>query len=137
MSSEKVETKVFEIDESDIDEYEEVQEAVERYDKNIARLIDSIAERDEMVEFLKIAPPAKIAEGRQCIAQWNSLIESIEDALQDNILLIEQSRNLVRTFKQIEAFNNAVEPALLKYAEEHPEKRELIEAILTDDGKSH
>lgn len=127
----------FEIDGSDVDEYEEVQDALARYEANSARLLDAIARRDEMVEFLKIAPPAKIAEARALVAKWNGLIEDLEKMLEQNLDLVEKARSLVRSYKELEALNDAVEPALLKYAEEHPEKRELLEAILSDDGKTH
>lgn len=130
--------EVLKVDYSGVDEYEEVQDALRKYEDSAAKLLDAIAERDELVAALKIAHPSKIAEIRELIAEWNSLIESAEELLQDELLLVEKVRKLVRTYLELNAMNKLIEPELIKHVAEHnPEQLELLEAMLNDDGKTH
>lgn len=137
MNEEKKPEYLKNVNYDDVDEYEEVQDALQRYDETAAKLLDAIAGREELVAALKIAHPSKIAELRKGISMWDELIVEVESMMEDTLDLIEKARALVRSDKRIAAFNDAVDASLVKYAEEHPEKRELIEAILSDDGKTH
>lgn len=128
----------FEIDESDIDEYEEVQEAIAKYQESSDKLLEIIARRDKMKELLKIAQPSKVADVRKCIADCDDLIEKTEKIMEIELELIEQNRDLVRRSKRMEAFLDVAEPEFLKYiAENKPEKLEEVKAMLSDDKSSH
>ena len=125
-------------DDAEVDEYEEVQDALARYEDSAAKLLDAVARRDEMVALLKIAQPSKIAEVRECIAGWNALIEKAEELMEGNALLLEKARDLARHCLELEATCDLIEPQLIAHiAKNAPEKLELAKAILSDDGKSH
>lgn len=137
MATEKEPEYLKNVNYDDVDEYEEVQDALRRYEESSAKLLKAVAGREELIAALKIAHPSKLAELREGIVKWDIHIARIESMMESNLDLIEAARELVRSDKRLAAFNDACDKGLAKYAEEHPEKRELIEAILTDDGKTH
>lgn len=125
-------------DDYDVDEYEEVQEALADYEESAARLLDAVARRDEMVALLKIAQPSKRAAVRQCIADCNDVIERTENSLEYHTAHVESARRMVRHYLKLGALCDFLEPQLIAHvAENNPEKLELLEAMLSDDSKTH
>ena len=132
---------IFKYVEPEYDETEdasEIRASREEYERESAFLLEKIGERDDFAKLLKIAKPNKIAQIRTLLAEFDDLIEKQEKLTEMSLKLHHKLREKWRRETKLAAMREAVGPELLKHAAEHqPEKLELLEALLSDDFKSH
>lgn len=113
-------------------------ETDEEYLRESALLLERIQMREEMLQILKFATADKTAAVRDAIASLDKSIEATENIIE----FIVERRRLI---KQCEAHDQKTLALAEKMmaglrrhlAENEPEKLELLEAMLEDDGKSH
>ncbi len=115
-----------------------IEELDEQYEQYAVLLLERIAERAEMIKLLKMATPEKIGQVREIIADLDDIIEDIEEFLE----LLDKSRRLTHKTEtsalKLQANTDIIEKQMRRHlAENSPEKLELFEAMLEDDGKSH
>ncbi len=127
------------IDESGIDEDEDVQNALAEYNRECAKLIELTERREEMINLLKIAKPSKIVEIREVIPRLDRLIKQTEEIIELSFELVRHKRDHVRRCRRLEAMMEIILPELRKHlAENAPEKLEQLEAMLDPQGnKTH
>lgn len=129
------------MEDEDEDEYEIEDDALIKHEEDHKKisdiLLESISQREELVRLLKIARPEKMAELREAISAFDQAIEAtenylatIEDLIQKRRVYIENLRKgWIISEKLVKGFRE-------KYADD-PEKLEMLEALLEDDGSSH
>jgi hypothetical protein len=113
-------------------------ETDEGYLRESELLLERIRMREEMVQILKFATLDKTAGVRDVIARLDKSIEATEHILE----LYDERRRLTRECEiqdqKTLALAEKMMAGLRKHlAENEPEKLELLDAILEDEGKSH
>jgi len=117
---------------------DESYETTEEYIEESKNLFDLIERREKMLQLLKIAQPEYIPAAQQAIAQIDLVIEQTEELMEmhrklylmsieadkSDAALLELSENIAIELREHVAKNN-------------PEKLELLEAMLSDDDKTH
>jgi len=117
---------------------EESYETTEEYIEESKSLFELIERREEMLRILKIAQPEYIPEVQKAIAQIDDLIERTEELMEMHRKLYFMEIEIDKNDAELVEFTEKVDKALREYvAKNNPEKLELIEAMLSDDGKSH
>jgi DNA repair exonuclease SbcCD ATPase subunit len=118
---------------------DEILEHIAQYEHEAARLLETLAKRDEMVGLLKIAQPSKIAPLREYISRLDKSIEQAEAILESISKQITAGREFEAKIAELLEFTDKLRPALLKHVAEHnPEKLEQIEALFAEDyNKTH
>lgn len=102
------------------------------------KLLAAVHKREDLLKLLKIAHPNKILQINQAVSALDSLIERLEKRLEIIDRLITANKELIREYAVLEKMTDIIEADLTQYIKENcPEKLELLEAILSDDGKSH
>lgn len=116
----------------------ESYELTEEYKKEYDNLLAKLKKRDELTEFLRFAQPRQIPALRQAIAGIDKYIEQTE------VILEIQKEKFLAEKECEEADRQALEmvemilPELRKHlAETAPEKLEILDAMLSDDGSNH
>ena len=116
----------------------ESYELTEEYKKEYDNLLAKLKKRDELTGFLRFAQPKQIPAIREAIAGIDKYIEHTE------VILEIQKEKFLAEKECEEADRKALEmvemilPELRKHlAETAPEKLEILDAILNDDGKTH
>lgn len=130
--------------EPSIEDYDEIEDAYqirasrEDYERESANLLTKISERDELVKLLKIAQPEKLTELRELITEYDKYIEDTEKIVASCYEVYQRRVEYWKIMTELEAMNDVIRPALLKHVAEHnPEKLEELEAMLSDDHKTH
>jgi hypothetical protein len=116
------------------DSYEQTEEYKKEYEKLLAKL----KRRAELAEFLKFAKREQIPAVRAAIAGIDKYIEQTEVILeiQKNKFLAE--KEVEEADEKVLAMAEVILPELRKHlAETDPEKLEIFDAIMSDDGRSH
>lgn len=104
------------------------------YNQAMNDLLEFIKLRDEIAESLKIAPPDKVREGQEILAEMDKKIESLELVLAREY---ESYQNLRRTEeKRDEVFEDMFERMVMVFIHikyRHPEKLEEMRAALLNN----
>lgn len=127
--------------EEEYDEVEdsyEIRKAREKYEQESAKLLEYLARRDEMIKLLKLATRPKIPMVREAIGELDEIIERTENIIAIAYKAYELRQQLWRDDMKLMAMCDAIKPELLKHvAENNPEKLEELEAMLSDDYRTH
>jgi len=117
---------------------DESYETTEEYINESNSLFELIERREEMLRLLKIAQPEYVPEVQKAIAQIDNLIEQTEKMMEMHRKLYFMSIECDKSEAALLEFSDKVDKKLRKYvAEHHPEKLELLDAMLSDDDKTH
>ena len=112
---------------------EKEYEMDEDYKRAAAFLVEQIAERDEMVEQLKLLPPEAIPEGRRLLGELNKAIERGEQALADEY---ESYQDLRRSEdardKAFDDLTKSFAGAYVHAKYRHPEMLRQLDEVLAD-----
>lgn len=106
----------------------------EDYNRALKRLTEQIAERDRLLEQIKLLPPAKRANGLQLIAELNQIIENGEQALAKEYESAQQLRRAEE--KRDTLFEDLAERMAMIFIHtkyRHPDKFEEIKATVLKD----
>jgi len=117
---------------------EETYETTPEYRGNYEILLELVGRRKEMLRLLKTAPPENVSKVRNAIADIDESIERTEEimALEREIFL--KSQKAEKDLFDLVELAEKIEPELRAYlAKHHPEKLELHDQVLSDDGKPH
>lgn len=117
---------------------EESYESTESYRENYKILLNLIARSDGMRRLLKIAQPENIRKIHEALANIEKGIARTEKIMElEREIFIETQKADKLTIELME-INENVEKELLEYVAKHsPEQLELLEAMLSDDDKTH
>lgn len=117
---------------------DESYETTEEYIKNYEILLDLVRRREEMHKLLKIAQPVNIPKVQKAIANIDEGIERTEEIMELEREIFLKEQKLEKDYEELEEMMNLIEPELRKHVAEHnPEKLELLDAMLSDDDKTH
>jgi hypothetical protein len=106
--------------------------------ENYEILLQLVERRKEMVQLLKIAQPENVPKIQKAIADIDETIERTEKimALERELFLERQKAD--KQWTELRDLADKIEPGLRAYvAEHHSEKLELLDAMLSDDDKTH
>ena len=116
------------------DDSDEVLELFEQYEKESATLLKLLSDREEAAALLKIAHPAKIADVRAVVSNFDEVIELNEDILDTIAKTIEARRVADGKIAKLAERLDAAKPEILKHFAEHNlENLEEIKALFADD----
>ena len=117
---------------------DETYQTTRIYRENYEILLELVERRKEMLQMLKIAQPENIQKVQKAIADIDQSISRTEEimALEREIFLERQKAD--QQWIELAELADKIEPELRAYvAEHHPEKLELLDAMLSDDDKTH
>lgn len=124
--------------EEEKDYYEKLEDAKAEYEKESARLLNTIKKREEMIGLLKIAKPEKIKDIQELIPRLDKSIEQTEEILESISNHIQLLESAIKQSEEMDAMCDIIQKELLEYiAREKPEKLEEVEAMLLGEGSSH
>ena len=116
----------------------ESYETTEEYLKESKILFDLVARREEMLRLLKMAQPANVSQARKVIAQLDNLIERTEEIMEMQRALFLKRRKADKNDAELLLVAEKIQIELREYvAKNKPEKLELLDAMLSDDDKTH
>jgi hypothetical protein len=116
---------------------EEISVFEEKLKKEVEYLLTLINRREETVGLLKIAKPEKLADIRTMISRLDKSIESTEDIIALIEKTIEQKHEYVEQLKILLEMSETILKGMREHFADDPEKLEMLEAMLEDDGKTH
>ena len=117
---------------------DENDETAGKYRENYEILLELVERRKEMLRLLKIAQPENVPRVQKAIAEIDKTIGRTETimALEREVFLERQKAD--KQWNELTDLADKIEPELRAYiAEHHPEKLELLDAMLSDDDKTH
>lgn len=122
----------------EVEDSYEIRASREVYEKECAKLLAKVSQRDELVKLLKIARPEKLGELRASIAKLDAFIAHTEEIIAMHYDIYQKRQDLWKQETELLAISEAIRPELLKYVAQHnPERLEELEAMFSDDDKSH
>lgn len=127
-----------------LDEYDEVADEFEirasreDYERESANLLQKISERDELVKLLKLARPDRLDAIKQNIKRLDKYIEGTEVIVEKSLEVYETRIEYWKEMTILHEMSEIIKPELLAHVAKHnPEKLEELEAMLSDDDRTH
>jgi hypothetical protein len=106
----------------------------DKYKQALAFLLETIEQRDELAETIKLAPPEKRAEGLQLLAQLDKSIEAGEQALANEYEAFQTHARAEDEMRQMLKSKSETELAELRaHLKENPGKMELVRKMLAEE----
>lgn len=116
---------------------ESIEELHEKNRKETENLLERIKLREEMVGLLKIAKPEKIADIRSAISRLDKSIEATEKIIEINNAIIRQKDEYTEQTIILSEMSEKILEEMREHFADDPEKLEILEAMLEDDGKAN
>jgi len=108
------------------------------YLEEVEKLMETIEKREEMLKLLKVARLRHIPEIRECIAGLDKSIEATEHILELQAAKLRQEKILEEQLDELMTMTDQIEIEMREHLKKNkPEKLEMFEAMMSDDGTSH
>lgn len=106
----------------------------DNYKQALAFLLESIGERDQLAETVKLAPPEKRAEGLHLLAQLDKSIEASEQALAKEYETFQTHERVKDELRQTLKSKSAADLAELRaHFKKNPGTMEIVEKMLAEE----
>ncbi len=117
---------------------EDSYETTETYQENYKILLNLIERGEAMQKLLKIAQPVYIPKIHEALAGINKSIARTERILELQREIFIQTKIAEKGEAELLETAEIIEKELREYIAKHkPEKLEILEAMLSDDDKTH